>query len=125
MNTYKITNLTNTVGKRDPKFNATLDLDYVDAMMKKSIKIKPSETIFLQISTLPLSIHRLRVKGLISVVEVGPSELKNNMETTNKLRKPKKEAVAETVEVTDEVKATQPKKRTGRKSHEDETPDAE
>jgi hypothetical protein len=125
MNTYKITNLTNTAGKRDPKFNATLDLDYVDAMMKKTVKVKPGETIFLQISTLPLSIHRLRVKGLISVVEVGPSELKNTMEATNKLRKPKKEAVAETVEVTDEVKAVQTKKRTGKKSHGDETPDAE
>jgi hypothetical protein len=124
MNNYKITNLTNTAGKRDPKFNSTLDIDYVDAMMKKTVKVKPGETIFLQISTLPLSVHRLRVKGLISVVEISQSELKNTMEAT-KLRKPKKEVPTETLE-TVESKATPQVKGKGRKkSHEDETPDAE
>jgi len=119
MNTYKITNLTNTAGKRDPKFNATLDIDYVDAMMKKTVRVKPGETIFLQISTLPLSVHRLRVKKLISVVEVSPSELKNSMEATNKLRNSKKAVVAETVEVTDEVKLVEHKKRTAKKAQEE------
>jgi len=121
MNTYKITNLTNTAGKRDPKFNSTLDIDYVDAMMKKTVKVNPGESIFLQISTLPLSVHRLRVKGLISVVEISQSELKNTMEASSRLRsKPKKE-VAEVVESGDEVKATSPKKRTGKKSDVNDT----
>jgi len=119
MNTYKITNLTNTAGKRDPKFNSTLDVDYVDAMMKKSVQVKPGESIYLQISTLPLSVHRLRVKGLISVVEIGQSELKNTMEAS-KPRKPKKEEVVETAE---EAKVTAQSKKK-RKSHEDEAPDA-
>jgi hypothetical protein len=121
MNTYKITNLTNTAGKRDPKFNATLDIDYVDAMMKKTVRVKPGETIFLQISTLPLSVHRLRVKKLISVVEVGSSELKNTMEATNKLHNSKKEVVVETIGVTDEVKSVEYKKRTGKKTQEEST----
>ena len=123
MNTYKITNLTNTAGKRDPKFNSTLDIDYVDAMMKKTVKVKPGEAIFLQISTLPLSVHRLRVKGLISVIEISESELKNTMEAT-KVRKPKKEAVTETVEIADD-KPVQSKRKGGRKSHEGESLDAE
>ena len=121
MNTYKITNLTNTAGKRDPKFNATLDIDYVDAMMKKTVRVKPGETIFLQISTLPLSVHRLRVKKLISVVEVSSSELKNSMEATNKLHNSKKEVVVETIGVTDEVKSVEYKKRTGKKTQEEST----
>lgn len=123
MNTYKITNLTNTAGKRDPKFNSTLDIEYVDAMMKKTLKVKPGESVYLQIHTLPLSVHRLRVKGLISVIEISPNELKNTIEAA-KARKPKKEAVAEAVEVS-EVKATPQKGKSRRKSHEDETPDAE
>lgn len=121
MNTYKITNLTNDAGKRDPKFNSTLDIDYVDAMMKKTVKVKPGESIYLQISTLPLSVHRLRVKGLISVVEISQSELKNTMEASSRLRsKPKKEVV-EVVEGGDEVKAVSPKKRTGKKSDVNDT----
>jgi hypothetical protein len=123
MNTYKITNLTNNAGKRDPKFNSTLDIDYVDAMMKKTVKVLPGESVYLQISTLPLSVHRLRVKKLICVTEISQSELKNTMATATKLRKPKKEVV-EVVEST-EAKTAQSKKRGGRKSHEDETPDAE
>jgi hypothetical protein len=124
MNTYKITNLTNTAGKRDPRFNSVLDIDYVDAMMKKTIKINPGETIFLQIPTLPISVHRLRVKKLISVVEIGPSELRNTMDASNRLR-PKKEIVAEVLETAEEAKVTaQTKKRGGKKSHEDEPTDA-
>jgi hypothetical protein len=117
MNTYKITNLTNTAGKRDPYFNSVLNISYVDAMMKKNLTIKPGETIYLQISTLPLSVHRLRVKKLISVVEISQSELKNAMDASNK-RKPKKEVPAEVVETTEEVK---PKRKTTKK----ETTDVE
>lgn len=125
MNTYKITNLTNTAGKRDPKFNTTLDIDYVEMMMKKTVKVKPGETTYLQISKLPLSVHRLRVKGLISVVEVSPSELRNSMEASNKFRKSIKEPTG-VVETTEELKvATQNKKKSGKKSHGDETPDSE
>jgi len=79
MNTYKITNLTNQAGKRDVKYNSTLDIVYVDSMMKKTVKIKPGETVYLTISSLPLSVHRLRVKKLISVVEIGKTELKQTM----------------------------------------------
>lgn len=118
MNTYKITNLTNTAGKRDPHFNSVLNIDYVDAMMKKTVTVKPGETIYLQISTLPLSVHRLRVKKLISVVEISRSELKNAIDASNKVRKPKKEVLAEVVETAEEVK---PKRKGAKK----ETTDVE
>lgn len=80
MNTYKITNITNLIGKRDVKFNSTLDITYVDSMIEKTIKIKPDETIYLQISSLPLSVHRLRVKKLISVVEISDNQFKRRLE---------------------------------------------
>jgi len=72
-------NVTNLIGKRDSRFNTTLDIEYVDSMVKKTIKIKPGETVYLQISSLPLSVHSLRVKKLINVAEVSINELKNSI----------------------------------------------
>jgi hypothetical protein len=79
MANYKITNVTNTAGKRDIKFNTTLDIQYVDGMTKKSLKVKPGETVFLQIHSLPLSVHQLRVKKLIIVSEISANELRDNI----------------------------------------------
>jgi hypothetical protein len=75
MATYRITNITNTVGKRDFKYNSPLDVSYVDGMMKKTVKVKPGGSIYLTVQTLPLSIHRLRVKGLVTVIEVTSAEV--------------------------------------------------
>jgi hypothetical protein len=75
MNTYKITNITNFAGKRDFKFNSDLDIEYVDNMMKKTVKVKPNQTIYLTVESLPLSVHRLRVKNLVTVTEVSKNEL--------------------------------------------------
>jgi len=80
MVTYKITNITNLVGKRDMKYNSVLDIEYVDSMIKKIIKVNPGDTVFLKISSLPLSVHRLRVKKLVSVVEIDDNELKRTMD---------------------------------------------
>jgi hypothetical protein len=79
MSTYRITNITNSIGKRDFKFNSVLDVDYVDGMMKKTVKVKPGDAVYLTIPSLPLSVHRLRVKGLITVIEVTPGELSKAM----------------------------------------------
>jgi hypothetical protein len=75
MSTYKITNITDTTGKRDFKHNSVLDIDYVDSMVKKTIKIKAGDSVYLTTQKLPMSVHKLRVKGLVTVTEVSPSEL--------------------------------------------------
>lgn len=79
MNTYKITNITNLVGKRDPKFNSVVNIEYVDNRTKKIIELKSGENVFITIQSLPLSVHRLRIKKLIEIVEVSPSELKKSI----------------------------------------------
>jgi hypothetical protein len=81
MSTYRITNITNTAGKRDFKHNSILDIEYIDDMSKKVIKIKPGDSMFLTTNSLPLSVHRLRVKGLITVVEISAVELANALES--------------------------------------------
>ena len=79
MANYKITNITNTAGKREIGFNSTLNIDYVDSMMKRTVKVKPGEVVFLRIHSLPMSVRKLRVKKFISVVEITDNELKNSM----------------------------------------------
>lgn len=75
MSTYKITNITNRAGKRDSKFNSNLDVEYVDNMMRKSMTLKPGNSLYLTVAMLPLSIHRLRMKNLVIVEEVSATEL--------------------------------------------------
>jgi len=85
MSTYKITNITNLAGKRDFKFNSELDIEFIDNMIKKTIAVKPGNTIYLTIPSLPLSVHKLRIKGLISVVEISETEL-NKLNDINKTK---------------------------------------
>lgn len=77
MNTYKITNITNLSGKRDFKHNSPLEISYVNNLTTKKIIIKAGESIYLTAKTLPLSAHKLRVKNLITVVEVSKTEMAN------------------------------------------------
>jgi len=85
MNTYKITNITNLIGKRGFKSNSELEIQYVDSMIKKTIKIKPADSVYLTVRSLPMSVHKLRVKGLVSVSEISATELVKIMEA----KKPK------------------------------------
>jgi len=75
MNTYKITNITDMLGKRDIKFNTIVNIEYVDDMKKKIISVKPTEVVYLSASSLPISVHGLRMKNLITVDEISKSEL--------------------------------------------------
>lgn len=79
MNTYKITNITNKKGKRDPKFNSILNIEYVDNRTKKTIKLVAGDKVYLSVQSLPLSIHRLRLKKLVEIEEVSPAELKKHL----------------------------------------------
>jgi len=121
MNTYKITNITNLVGKRDSKFNSVVNIEYVDNRTKKTIVLKAGEDVFLTIQSLPLSVHRLRIKKLINVLEVSSVELKKSIEKLKpklKFRAVKKlviekEKVVETKEpVTITKKTTTRRKKT-------------
>jgi len=86
MSTYKITNITNYLGKRDYKFNSNIDVEFVDNMVKKTITLKPNDVAYLSIPSLPLSVHRLRVKNFITVSEVNNSEINDTQ--TKVLQKP-------------------------------------
>lgn len=97
MNTYKITNITNLLGKRDRKSNTTISFDYVNKMTKKTINIKPNDSVYLSVPTLPLSVHRLRIKNLIIITEVDASELAKISKKTKPVRKTKPKAMKKPV----------------------------
>jgi hypothetical protein len=111
MSTYKITNITNLAGKREFKYNSVLDIDYVDEMMKKTVSVKPGDSLYLTVPTLPLSVHRLRVKKLITVTEISSEELEKAMKASQLKVKPEKKVLKET-----EVEGIPPAKASKRKS---------
>lgn len=97
MNTYKITNITDTLGKRDVNFNKTLKIDYIDNMIKKTILLKPKDSLFFTTKSLPLSLHKFRMKNLINVSEINDKEFKN---IQNNLLKPKKKNLIPSIKST-------------------------
>jgi len=127
MNTYKITNTTNLVGRRDVKYNKTVDIEYIDNRVKKNVKLKAGDTVFLTVNSLPLSIHRLRIKNLITVTEISAAEFNKKIKKTKpkKVKKTKAEkkpiVVDKNNEVVVEKKTTKTtkKKTTEKKSTDD------
>ena len=75
MGIYKLTNITDKIGKRDLKYNSILEIEYIDKMVKKVIKLSPNETCYLTVTSLPISIQRLAIKNLITISEVSSEEL--------------------------------------------------
>ena len=113
MATYKITNITNLMGKRDSQFNMALDIEYIDDREKKVVNLKPGADVFLTVNSLPLSVHRLRIKKLIDVIEVSPIELAKSMETPKPVVVKKNTVVTKpTIEKPKSVVPPTPKKTT-------------
>ena len=123
MNTYKITNLTNQRGRRDSKYNSVVYIEYIDNRAKKVAKLKPGETVFLSVQSLPLSVHRLIIKNVITVSEVSAAELQKSLQAIKpkpvakpKAKAPRKPKVSKKAIATiSEEKAITPKKTTSRK----------
>jgi hypothetical protein len=74
MKYFKINNLTNTLKKRDVRFNTVLDISYIDGMIKKIKKVYPDQVLFLELPSLPLSLHKMRINGLVTVTEINKNE---------------------------------------------------
>lgn len=109
MKTYKITNVTNLFGKRDSQFNSVINIDYIDKRTRKVITLKPNETVYLTVQSLPLSVRKMNLKKMIDVIEVNLKSVekklipKNKNKTVNKKINEKK------------ITTTKPKKKTIRK----------
>jgi hypothetical protein len=122
MSTYKITNITDKLHKRDVHFKTPVKIQYIDNRMKKVSEVKTGESLFLTVDTLPLSIHRLRVKGLVDVVDASVAEIKKMKAPASPKKKvapkAKKEAEPKKTETkkASTSKSSTAKKRTSTKS---------
>ena len=85
---YKITNITNLVGKRDPKHNSLVNIEYVDGRTKKTMSLKAGEEVFISVQSLPLSVHRLRIKKLVQIAEASDAELRRFERSKTIAKKP-------------------------------------
>ena len=82
MGYYKITNLTAKLPKRHQQKNSTLILEYRAGFDTKKYNLPVGGTLFISSPSLPVDLHKLRMKKLITVVEIGKN-------TFMKLQKPK------------------------------------
>lgn len=67
---YKITNITNGLGKRHPRFNTVQIIEFRTGNKKESVNVLPGAEILMESSHLPMGAHKLRSEGLITVVEI-------------------------------------------------------
>lgn len=75
MGIYKIKNITNLLNKRHLKFKSVLDIDYVDEMMNKTLKLGVGQTKYMNFIQKPISLQKLAMEGLVSVCEVSKKEV--------------------------------------------------
>lgn len=70
MGYFQITNITNDLGKRHIKVNTTQYVDMKNNFKEDRLPIAPGGEIFIESTHLPISVHKLRSEGLVSVVEL-------------------------------------------------------
>jgi hypothetical protein len=114
MANFKITNITNILGKRHPNYNTPLNIEYVNGFKKFNYSLRPNEEFFLTVSQLPISVHKLRMKNFVTVVEIGEKELADNKKAKERKLTPVikqspivegvKEMVAKPIEIVEKSK---------------------
>ena len=114
MKTFKITNITNFAAKRDSKFNMAIDIEYIDNRTKKVINLKAGDNVFLTVDSLPLSVHRLRIKNLITIEEVNLAALTKPADNPKRVKRPKpiKKVIVEKKKEPEIEKKSSTKKKT-------------
>ena len=71
MTYYKITSLTPKLGKRHIDKNTTLNISYREGFNTREHNLAAGATLYISSPSLPVNLHKLRMKNLISVVEIG------------------------------------------------------
>jgi hypothetical protein len=72
---FKIKNVTNLLDKRHPFANTAVEIEYVQKNAKENVKLKVGEELIFDSTTLPTSIHNLRIKKFIRVVQISDDQV--------------------------------------------------
>lgn len=79
MGYFKITNITNSLGKRHPRFNTTQVIETKGLFDSVQTNILPGTSIIVESDFLPVSAHQLRVKGYVIVQEINKNDYIKSM----------------------------------------------
>lgn len=71
---FKIKNITNSLGKRHPRFNTPQLIETKGMLTVEKTLIQPGTEIIIESDFLPVSAHQLRVKGYVIVQEINKTE---------------------------------------------------
>jgi len=113
MGYFKIKNITNSLPKRHVKKDSMVEIEYSGGFIKKSFKLNSGAEAYIEAGNLPISIHKLRMKGMISIVEVSKNDFyKKQKPEPPKVTAPKKgEIIDGAVEKDTSIKKINRKKR--------------
>jgi len=90
MNIYKITNITNTLEKRNPNYNRVLKIEYIDEMMRKYVSLKPGKDLYVKGNKPPFMVNKLRIDGLVYVTTVKDIDIEEEKKEKTKVTPQKK-----------------------------------
>lgn len=74
---FRIKNITNLLDKRHPAYNTSVEIEYINGLLRKKITIKPDNDIILSSKSLLPSVDRLRLNGHVLITQVTGYEIKN------------------------------------------------
>lgn len=111
---YKIKNMTGSLAKRHQNKDSELKVEYLVGFQKKVHNLPVGQELVMSCRTLPVQIHTLRAKGLVSVTEISENEFM-------KLQKPSAKKVS--AEEDDESTSTEntPEKKKKKKTQSTKT----
>lgn len=83
MSYYKIKNLTKNFGKRDINKNVSVDIVLRNKYEKSNYKLGVNDVLFVELSNIPVTLHKQRMKGFISIVEISKNEFHKHLKPNN------------------------------------------
>lgn len=107
---YKITSLTSKLAKRHADKDTTLKIAYRNRFTEKEHILPAGGTLYISSPSLPINLHKLRMKKLVTVVEIGKDTFMKltNPELIRKAPLPVAKKVAEKKKIGN---ATKPSKK--------------
>lgn len=106
---FVIKNITNKLDKRHPNVNQTLDIEYFSQFEKKFHSLASGREMVINADNLPLGVHILKAKNLITVRKISDSEYEKTQKSKQVADK-KPEAAPVQNQVTDQSPKKEKKK---------------
>jgi uncharacterized pyridoxal phosphate-containing UPF0001 family protein len=85
---YKVKNITNTLAKRDSQKDSKLTITLNNGLFPSDQSIGVGQDVLIECMRVPTELQKLRVKGLVTIVEVSKNEYLNRLKENEKPKQP-------------------------------------